>query len=77
MPTTGSTRLAVAAEALRAAVERGAPFQAELAAVKALGADAKATAQLEPFAAQGLTSAAELGRELTALMPALYRATGA
>jgi hypothetical protein len=66
-------RLAIAAEALRAAVERSAPFQAELAAVRALGADPKATAQLEPFAAQGLTSAAELGRELTALTPALSR----
>ena len=67
-------RLAIAAEALRAAVERGAPFQAELAAVKTLGADAKATAQLEPFAAQGLTSSAELGRELAALTPAIRRA---
>ena len=67
-------RLAIAAEALRAAVERGAPFQAELAAVRALGADSKATTQLEPFAAQGLTSTAELGRELTALTPALRRA---
>jgi hypothetical protein len=67
-------RLAIAAEALRVAVERGAPFEAELAAVKSLGADPKATARLEPFAAQGLTSAAELGRELAALTPALYRA---
>jgi hypothetical protein len=67
-------RLAIAAEALRAAVERGAPFTAELAAVKALGADPNATARLEPLAAQGLTSAAALGRELTALTPALYRA---
>lgn len=67
-------RLAIAAEALRAAVERGAPFESELAAVKALGADPKATARLDPFAAQGLTSAAELGRELAALTPALYRA---
>jgi hypothetical protein len=66
-------RLAIAAEALRAAVERGAPFQAELAAAKALGADPKAIAQLEPVAEQGLTSTAELGRELTALTPALSR----
>jgi hypothetical protein len=67
-------RLAIAAEALRAAVERGAPFEAELAAVKTLGGDAKATAQLEPFAAQGLTGTAELGRELAALTPAIRRA---
>jgi hypothetical protein len=67
-------RLAIAAEALRATVERGAPFQAELAAVKALGADPNATARLEPFAAQGLTSTAELGREFAALTPAIHRA---
>jgi hypothetical protein len=67
-------RLAIAAEALRAAAERGAPFQPELAAVKALGADPNSIARLEPFAAQGLTSTAELGRELTALTPALDRA---
>ena len=42
-----AARLAVAAEALRAAVERGAPYQAELAAVKSLGADQSATAPLE------------------------------
>jgi len=69
-----TTRLAIAAEALRAVVERGAPFTAELAAAKALGADPEATARLEPLAAQGLTSAAELGRELAALMPALQGA---
>ena len=46
-----AARLTVAAEALRAAVERGAPYQAELAAVKSLGADQSATAPLEPFAA--------------------------
>jgi hypothetical protein len=68
-------RLAIAAEALRATVERGAPFAAELAAVKALGADPKAMAPLEPFAAQGLISTAELGRELATLTPALSRAT--
>jgi hypothetical protein len=68
-------RLAIAAAALRAAVERGAPFAAELAAVKALGADPTAIAPLEPFAAQGLVSTAELGRELTALTPALSRTT--
>lgn len=67
-------RLAIAAEALRATVERGAPFAAELAAVKALGADPKAITELEPFAAQGLISSAELGRELATLTPSLARA---
>ena len=72
-----ATRMTVAAEALRATVERGAPYQAELGAVTALGAEQNATAALQPFAAQGVPSAAELGRELVALTPALYRATEA
>jgi hypothetical protein len=67
-------RLAIAAEALRTAAERGAPFGAALAAVEALGADPKAVAALEPFAAHGLIGTAELGRELIALTPALDRA---
>jgi hypothetical protein len=72
-----ATRLTVAAEALRATVERGAPYQAELGAVTALGAEQNATAALQPFAAQGVPGAAQLGRELAALTPALYRATEA
>jgi hypothetical protein len=71
------TRLTVAAEALRATVERGAPYQAELGAATALGADSGAIAVLQPFAAQGVPSAAQLGSELAALTPALYRATDA
>jgi hypothetical protein len=67
-------RLMVAAGALRVAVERGAPYQAELAAVKTLGADQSATAPLEPFAATGAPSAAALARELTSLLPALLQA---
>jgi len=55
-------RLTIAAEALRAAVERGAPYQAELAAVKSLGADQSATAPLEPFAGTGVPGAAALAR---------------
>jgi len=69
-----ATRATVAAEALRAAVERGAGFRAELAAVKLLGGDPAATTALEPFAADGVPSAASLGRELTALSPAMQRA---
>ena len=72
-----ATRMTVAAEVLRATVERGAPYQAELGAVTALGAEQNATAALQPFAAQGVPSAAQLGRELAALTPALYRATEA
>ena len=67
-------RLTVAAEALRAAVERGAPYQAELAAVKSLGADQSATAPLEPFAEAGVPRAAALAHELASLVPALRQA---
>lgn len=67
-------RLTVAAEALRAAVERGAPYQAELAAAKSLGADQSATAALAPFADAGVPGAAALARELAALAPALRQA---
>jgi hypothetical protein len=69
-----ATRFVVAAEALRAAVERGAAYQNELAAVRSLGANADTTAPLEPFAAVGVPSATTLGRELAALVPALQRA---
>jgi hypothetical protein len=70
----GAARLMIAAEALRAAVERGAPYQAELAAAKNLGADQKATAPLEPFAASGVPSATVLARDLASLTPALMKA---
>jgi hypothetical protein len=67
-------RLAVATEALRAAVERGAPYSAELTAAKSLGADQSATASLAPFADAGVPSAAALAHELAALAPALQQA---
>jgi hypothetical protein len=72
-----AARTTVAAEALRAAVERGVPYQAELAAVKSLGIDESALTPLEPFAADGVPSVAVLARELTALTPALQRVSGA
>jgi hypothetical protein len=69
-----AARLTVAAEALRASVERGVPYQAELAAVKSLGADPSATAPLEAFAAAGVPRAAALVHELASLAPALQQA---
>ena len=76
-PGDNAARATVAAEALRAAVERGVSFQAELAAVKSFGADQDAVAALAPFAAGGVPSAAALGRELAALTPSLQRAADA
>ncbi len=69
-----AARLAVATEALRAAVERGTPYQAELAAVKSLGAEPSATAPLEAFAEAGVPRAAALAHELASLTPALQQA---
>ena len=67
-------RAAAVAAALAAVVERGAPFNAELASVTALGADENAVVALTPFAADGLPSTAALGRELVQLLPALRQA---
>ena len=72
-----AARLTVAADALRAAVERGAPYQTELAVVQALGTDPTATTLLEPFAADGLPNAAALAHEFTLLTPSLLQASGA
>jgi hypothetical protein len=69
-----AARLAVATEALRATIERGAPYPAELAAAKSLGADPSATAPLELFAAAGVPGARALAHELASLAPALQQA---
>jgi hypothetical protein len=77
-PATGvdqAVRLTVAAQALQAAVERGAPYQAELKAVQALGAAPNATAPLQAFAAGGAPRAEALAHDLAALLPALRKAT--
>lgn len=72
-----AVRLTVAAEALRAAVDGGIPYQAELAAVRSLDVDPNAAAPLEPFAATGVPSVAALARDLAGLLPALQRASDA
>jgi hypothetical protein len=69
-----AARLMVAAQALRTTVEAGAPYQAELKAALALGADKSAAAPLDAFASTGVPPRAALVRELTALMPALRQA---
>jgi hypothetical protein len=70
-------RLAVAAAALAAAVERGTPFAPELRAAKMLASsDPGSLAALEAFAATGVPTTAVLARELSALVPALTAAAG-
>ena len=72
-----ASRLAVAASALRNAVEHGDPFAAELAIVKPLAPDANAIALLEPFAASGVPGNAALGQELATIVRPLLRASDA
>lgn len=76
--TTGdkAARLALTAGALRDAVIRGVPFNAELEEAQALGADEKHLAPLAPFAASGVPSAAALAQELRVSIPALAKASG-
>jgi hypothetical protein len=70
-----ASRLAVAASALRNAVEHGDPFLAELAIVKPLAPDANAIALLEPFAAAGVPGNTSLGQELAAIVRPMLRAS--
>ena len=70
-----ASRLAVAASALRNAVEHGDSFTAELAIVKPLAPDAGAIALLEPFAASGVPGNAALGQELATIVRPLLRAS--
>ena len=65
-----AARFAVAALALRGAVERGDPFASELASVKPLVSDPASLAPLEEFAATGVPGAGALARELSSLAAA-------
>jgi hypothetical protein len=72
-----AVKLALAATALKSAVERGEPFAAELATAKALAPDPKLLAPLEPFAASGVPTAAALARELADIAPSLRASASA
>ena len=72
-----AARLALSASALRDAVLGGAPYAAALAQAKSLGADAKALAPLESFAATGVPSPMALAQELRALLPGMVKTSGA
>ena len=70
-------RLALSAVVLRDAAVSGAPLATVLAQTKSLGADEKALAPLEPFAATGVPTAEALAQELRALLPAMLKVSGA
>jgi hypothetical protein len=67
----------LSATALREAALSGAPFTAELAQAKSLGADEKVLVPLEPFAAAGIPAAQTLAQELRVLLPAMLKISGA
>jgi hypothetical protein len=75
-PVDAAARLALSAAALRDAATSGAPFIAELDEARSLGADEKILKLLAPFAANGVPTAAALGQELSALIPAMLKASG-
>jgi hypothetical protein len=75
-PVDTAARLALSTAALRDAVTSGAPFTAELDEARSLGADEKALKLVAPFAANGLPTAAALGKELGTLIPAMLKASG-
>jgi BMFP domain-containing protein YqiC len=66
--------LVVGLGALRAAVDRGQPFVAELRMASALGLPAEAVGALQPHAERGLAAADALAQRFAALAPALLRA---
>jgi len=72
-----AARQALSAAALRDAVVSGAPFAAELAQAKSLGAIGKEISVLELFAATGIPSPAALAQELHNLLPAMVNLAGA
>lgn len=71
-----AVRLALAAAALRDAVNAGASYRAELAAAKTAGADAAATGALELFAATGVPGDAALAGDLRGLIAPMVKAAG-
>lgn len=72
-----AARLALSAAVLRDAVLSGAPFAAELAQAKSLGADDKDLTPFSSFVAGGIPTAQALAQELRALLPAMFKISGA
>ena len=68
-----AARQALSAAALRDAVLSGAPFAAELAQVRSLGADDNVLAPLAPFAVSGIPAPQALAQELRAVIPAMLK----
>lgn len=67
--------LAIAASALKAALDRGAPFAAELETLAAITPDAPEIATLRPYAEKGVPIRAEIAAEVAAAANAMVAAS--
>ncbi|TNM60833.1 COG4223 family protein [Aliirhizobium smilacinae] len=65
---------AVAAAALKGAIDRGGSFEAELQTYQAVAGDDPAIAQLQPFAAKGVQSRIELQRQASSVADTMVEA---
>lgn len=65
---------AVAAAALKGAVDRGGSFEAELQTYKTVAGDDPTIASLQPFAAKGVQSRIELQRQVSAVADSMVEA---
>ncbi len=65
---------AVAAAALKSAVDRGGSFEAELQTYKTIAGDDPAIASLQPFAAKGVLSRIELQRQVSSVADSMVEA---
>lgn len=66
--------LAIAASALKAALDRGAPFAAELETFAAISPDAPELASLRPYAEKGVPKRADIAAEMEAAANAMVTA---
>ncbi|CAH2405977.1 COG4223 family protein [Mesorhizobium ventifaucium] len=67
--------LAIAASALKAALDRGAPFAAELETFAAISPDAPEIAALRPYAETGVPTRADIATEMPAAASAMVAAS--
>ncbi len=65
---------AVAAAALKSAVDRGGSFEAELQTYQTVAGDDPAISKLQPFAAKGVQSRVELQRQVSAVADSMVEA---
>lgn len=70
----GTVARTIALTAIKAAIDRGGPFVTELETLASVSPDDPAVASLQPFAAAGVASRADLVKEFEAAAPAILEA---